>query len=81
MIVILTRAIRLLVFFENISGTFVDFVKSDEESEREIVQLQLHTAETRKYIASKLLIINSLHIYSNCDESVAQNSQIRKVRI
>lgn len=50
------KGYQIVSIFENLSGTFVDFVTSNDSGEREIVQLQLLTAESRKYIASKLII-------------------------
>lgn len=52
------KGYQIVSIFENLSGTFVDFVTSHDAGEREIVQLQLLTAEARKYIASKLIVAN-----------------------
>ena len=52
------KGYQVISIFENLSGTFVDFVTGEDASEREVVQLQLLTAEARKYIATKLLFVN-----------------------
>ncbi|MDN4494618.1 hypothetical protein [Ureibacillus aquaedulcis] len=52
------RGYQVISIFENLSGTFVDFVTGEGASEREVVQLQLLTAEARNYIAAKLLFVN-----------------------
>ncbi|HWK23420.1 MAG TPA: hypothetical protein VNS08_10365 [Ureibacillus sp.] len=52
------KGYQVISIFENLSGTFVDFVAAEGNKEREIVQLQLLTAEARKYIATKLLFVS-----------------------
>lgn len=52
------KGYQVISIFENLCGTFVDFVTGEGASEREVVQLQLITAEARKYIATKLLFVS-----------------------
>ena len=52
------RGFQIINIFENMSGTFVDFIGYDGSNQKHIDQIQLLTAEARKYITSKLIVMN-----------------------
>ena len=52
------KGFQIISIFENMSGTFVDFIGYQDPNQREVVQIQLLTAEARKYITSKLIVAN-----------------------